>query len=70
MRSLVNSLRQLSASLRMLLIFTVLLGVGYPLLIMLVGQVPGLKNRANGSLIKVSGTGGRFEADRPELHRQ
>jgi K+-transporting ATPase ATPase C chain len=55
MRSIVNSLRQLSASLRMLLIFTVILGVAYPLLITLVSQVPGLKGGADGSLIKNAG---------------
>ncbi|MCU1659515.1 MAG: kdpC [Pseudonocardiales bacterium] len=55
MRTIVNSLRQLSASLRMLLIFTVILGVGYPLLITAIAQVPGLKNRADGSLVKVAG---------------
>ena len=55
MRSLANALRQLSASLRMLLIFTVLLGVLYPLAITAVAQIPGLKNRANGSQITVGG---------------
>ncbi|MDP9094253.1 MAG: potassium-transporting ATPase subunit C [Actinomycetota bacterium] len=55
MRSIVNSLRQFSASLRILLIFTVIFGIGYPLLITLVAQVPGLKDRANGSLIKLNG---------------
>jgi K+-transporting ATPase ATPase C chain len=55
MRSIVNALRQLSASLRMLLIFTVILGVGYPLLITAVAQVPGLKSRADGSLITAAG---------------
>jgi K+-transporting ATPase ATPase C chain len=55
MRSIVNSLRQLSASLRILLIFTVIFGIAYPLLITLVAQVPGLKGRANGSLINVNG---------------
>ncbi|HEV7192560.1 MAG TPA: potassium-transporting ATPase subunit C [Jatrophihabitantaceae bacterium] len=55
MRSFVNSFRQFSAALRMLLIFTVILGVAYPLLIALVSQVPGLKARANGSLVKVNG---------------
>lgn len=43
------SLRQLSAALRMLLVFTVVLGVGYPLLILAVGQLPGLADRADGS---------------------
>ena len=55
MRSLANALRQLSASLRMLLIFTVLLGVLYPLAITAVAQIPGLKSRADGSQITVAG---------------
>lgn len=55
MRSLANALRQLSASLRMLLIFTVLLGVIYPLAITAVAQIPGLKSRAGGSQITVGG---------------
>lgn len=55
MRAFVNMLRQHVAALRMLLIFTVLLGVAYPLFITLVAQVPGLQSRANGSQIKVNG---------------
>jgi potassium-transporting ATPase KdpC subunit len=55
MRSVLNAIRQFSASLRILLIFTVLFGIAYPLLITLVAQVPGLKSRADGSLIKVAG---------------
>src|SRR5439155_10639313 len=55
MRSVLNSIRQYAAALRMLLIFTVILGVAYPLFITLVGQIPGLKSRADGSLIKLSG---------------
>jgi K+-transporting ATPase ATPase C chain len=55
MRSIVNALRQMSASLRMLLIFTVILGIAYPLLITAIAQVPGLKSRADGSVIKVAG---------------
>ena len=51
MRTLLNSLRQLAASFRMLLIFTVILGVGYPLAVTAIAQVPGLKSRADGSLI-------------------
>jgi K+-transporting ATPase ATPase C chain len=39
----------------MLLVFTVLLGVGCPLVITLVGQIPGLKSRADGSLLEVDG---------------
>jgi K+-transporting ATPase ATPase C chain len=55
MRSLLSSLRQFSAALRMLLIFTVILGIGYPLAITAVAQIPGLKHRADGSIIKVAG---------------
>jgi potassium-transporting ATPase KdpC subunit len=55
MRSLLNSARQYSAALRMLLIFTVIVGVAYPLFITLVAQIPGLKSRADGSLLKVNG---------------
>ena len=55
MRALVNGLRQHVAALRILLIFTVIFGVAYPLLITLIAQVPGLKSRADGSLITVAG---------------
>jgi K+-transporting ATPase ATPase C chain len=56
MRTIINSLRQLSASLRMLLIFTVIVGIAYPLLITAIAQVPGLKSRADGSQINVAGS--------------
>jgi K+-transporting ATPase ATPase C chain len=55
MRSILNSLRQHVAALRMLLVFTVLLGVAYPLLITVIAQIPGLQSRADGSQIKVAG---------------
>jgi K+-transporting ATPase ATPase C chain len=55
MRALVNGLRQHVAALRMLLIFTVIVGVAYPLLITAVAQIPGLKSRADGSQISVAG---------------
>jgi K+-transporting ATPase ATPase C chain len=55
MRSILNSLRQHVAALRMLLVFTVLLGVAYPLLITVIAQIPGLQNRADGSQIKQAG---------------
>ena len=55
MRTLLNSFHQLVASLRMLLVFTVVLGVAYPLLVTLIAQLPGLQSRADGSLIKVGG---------------
>jgi potassium-transporting ATPase KdpC subunit len=50
-----NLVRQHWAALRALLVFTVLLGVGYPLLIWLVAQLPGLHSRAEGSIIRVDG---------------
>lgn len=55
MRTLISLLRQLAASLRVLLIFTVILGVGYPLVVTLVAQVPGLKSRADGSTLSRAG---------------
>lgn len=55
MRSLLNSLRQYVAALRMLLIFTALLGIAYPLVILAIAQIPGLQSRANGSQIKADG---------------
>jgi K+-transporting ATPase ATPase C chain len=48
-------LRQHWAALRALLLFTVILGIGYPLFIWLVAQVPGLNSKANGSIIEVNG---------------
>jgi potassium-transporting ATPase KdpC subunit len=55
MRSVVSLARQLSAGLRMLLILTVILGVAYPLAITLIAQLPGLKDRADGSTISLRG---------------
>jgi potassium-transporting ATPase KdpC subunit len=55
MRSFANLLRQLSASLRMLLILTVIVGVGYPLLITGIAQIPGLRSRADGSQVSQAG---------------
>jgi potassium-transporting ATPase KdpC subunit len=53
--SLTNLLRQHWAALRLLLIFTVLLGIGYPLSIWLVAQLPGLSDKAQGSIIRLDG---------------
>jgi K+-transporting ATPase ATPase C chain len=50
-----NLARQHWAALRALLVFTMILGVGYPLLIWLVAQLPGLHPKAAGSLIWVDG---------------
>jgi K+-transporting ATPase ATPase C chain len=55
MRSIIASLRTLFASLRMLLIFTVIVGIGYPLVVTAIAQIPGLKSRADGSVIKQDG---------------
>jgi K+-transporting ATPase ATPase C chain len=41
------------AALRALLVFTVLCGIAYPLIVTAVAQVPGLRDNANGSLVKV-----------------
>ena len=55
MRSLPDLLRQLSASVRMLIVFTVLLGVAYPLVVLGVAQLPGLQGRADGQIVHVDG---------------
>jgi K+-transporting ATPase ATPase C chain len=55
MRSIVHALHQYFAALRMLLVFTVICGIAYPLLITVIAQVPGLQSRADGSVIKVDG---------------
>lgn len=44
------------AALRALLVFTILLGLAYPLAMVAVGRIPGLNDRADGSLISVNGT--------------
>jgi potassium-transporting ATPase KdpC subunit len=55
MRSFIGMLRQHVAALRMLIVFTIVLGIGYPLFMTLVAQIPGLQSRADGSQIKVDG---------------
>jgi len=49
-------LAQHLAALRALLVFTVLCGLIYPLAMVAVGRLPGLDNRADGSLITVGDT--------------
>jgi len=49
-------LAQHLAALRALLVFTVLLGIAYPLLMVSVGRIPGLDNRTGGSLVTVGET--------------
>lgn len=48
-------LRQHLAALRLLLVVTVIFGIGYPLAVTAIAQIPGLKARADGSLIHVNG---------------
>src|SRR4051794_23801652 len=55
MTSLPRMLRQLGASLRMLLALTVILGVAYPLAVTLAAQLPGLSSRADGSTVSAAG---------------
>jgi K+-transporting ATPase ATPase C chain len=49
-------LRQAGASIRVLILFTVLCGIVYPLVTLGVAQIPGLSGQANGSI--VAGTDG------------
>ncbi len=55
MRNVLSSLRQLLASVRILLVLTVILGLGYPLAVTALAQIPGLSSRANGSVITLDG---------------
>ncbi|WP_216208951.1 potassium-transporting ATPase subunit C [Amycolatopsis aidingensis] len=50
-----NFVNQAAAGLRVLLVFTVLLGVVYPLGVWLVSRAPGLQERAEGSIITSDG---------------
>lgn len=43
------------AALRALLVLTVIVGLGYPLFIWLVAQIPGLQDKADGSIVDVGG---------------
>ncbi len=47
-------LRQHLAALRVLVVFTVVVGIGYPLAVTAVAQLPGLSGKANGSLVKAA----------------
>src|ERR1700738_404214 len=53
--NLSNFVRQHLAAFRALLVLTVITGLAYPLFIWLVAQVPGLHDKANGSIIEVNG---------------
>src|ERR1700749_3359758 len=55
MSRLPNWLRQHVAALRLLVVATVVFGVGYPLAVTAIAQIPGLQHRADGSLIHLDG---------------
>ncbi|HTY27312.1 MAG TPA: potassium-transporting ATPase subunit C [Mycobacterium sp.] len=48
-------IRQHWAALRALLVLTVIVGIGYPVFIWLVAQIPGLKDKADGSIVELNG---------------
>lgn len=50
-----NIVRQHTAALRALLVLTVIFGIAYPVLIWLLAQLPGLKDKADGSLVELGG---------------
>ncbi len=50
-----RALRPHLAAVRMLLVLTVVLGVGYPLVVTAVAQLPGLRAHAQGSMLTVDG---------------
>jgi K+-transporting ATPase ATPase C chain len=49
------SVRQHAAALRLLIAFTVIFGIAYPLVILVIAQIPGLQHRADGSPIHLDG---------------
>ncbi|GLE53492.1 potassium-transporting ATPase subunit C [Mycobacterium montefiorense] len=53
--NIANTIRQHVAALRALLVLTVILGFGYPLLIWLIAFIPGLHDKAEGSIITIGG---------------
>lgn len=55
MRTVVTYLRTAAAALRVLLVLTVVLGVGYPLVVLGIAQLPGLHSRSDGSLLTSDG---------------
>jgi K+-transporting ATPase ATPase C chain len=56
LNNLPTSVRQHLAALRALLVLTVVTGLAYPLVVLVVAQMPGLKSHADGSLVKAGGT--------------
>lgn len=75
--NLASIFRQSWAALRALLVLTAIVGVGYPLFVWLVAQIPGLADKAEGSIIEVNGKplassliGQRFTDDAGNALRQ
>lgn len=56
MKIIADLVRTSWAGLRLLIVFTIVLGIGYPLLITGVAQLPGLRPQADGSLLRDHGT--------------
>jgi len=50
-----NLVRQHWAALRALLVLTVIVGLAYPVFIWLIAQIPGLHDKANGSIVEANG---------------
>jgi potassium-transporting ATPase KdpC subunit len=50
-----NLVGQHAAALRALLVLTVIVGLAYPVFIWLVAQLPGLQDKANGSIVEADG---------------
>jgi potassium-transporting ATPase KdpC subunit len=55
LNSLPTSVRQHLAAFRALLVLTVVTGLAYPMVILVIAQLPGLKSHADGSLVKAGG---------------
>jgi K+-transporting ATPase ATPase C chain len=53
--TVVTYLRTATAGLRVLLVLTVVLGIGYPLVVLGIAQLPGLRDRADGSPLTSGG---------------
>ena len=50
-----NIVRQHWAAFRALLVLTVIVGIAYPLVIWLIAQLPGVHDKANGSIVELNG---------------
>ena len=61
--------RQHIAAFRALLVLTVILGIAYPLFIWLVAQMPGLRDKADGSIVEVGRKAGGQQPDWAVVHR-